>query len=167
MEVRGVLFALFPSLLNDKSSSSFSVYTWWSSELVLRPFWGDVSILGVLGHCSLLVLVMTCLYLSRGLVVSAFRGLFFWYWTSLTCPYSRTLFLPQEFWVGPRWAIAPLNPPPPHRLCLTILITQSKVIIGKIVEGTQILVTKRKNQWRTSSMEKNHSWDPVPLENTW
>ena len=43
----------------------------------LRPSRGHKSVLGVFGHCSPLRLVMSCSYFSRGLAVSAFRGMFF------------------------------------------------------------------------------------------
>ena len=34
-----------------------------------RPFWGHFNILGVLGYCSLLVLMMSCLYFSKDLLL--------------------------------------------------------------------------------------------------
>ena len=67
-----------------------------------RPFRGHVNILGVLGYCNFLVLVISCLYFSRGFAISAFWGLLSWHWTPPTCLRPRILILP------------PPPTPPPH-----------------------------------------------------
>ena len=59
-----------------------------------RPFRGHVNILGVLGYCNFLVLVMSCLYFSWGLAISAFWGLLSWHWTPPTCLCPWILILP-------------------------------------------------------------------------